>query len=54
MPAKTSRVIAMICGRKNAPPLFETMAVLGREACRIRIRQAIESLESLERAQSLA
>jgi len=32
-----------ICGRKNAPPLFETMAVLGRELCLARIRQA-ESL----------
>jgi glutamyl-tRNA synthetase len=29
-----------VCGRKNAPPLFETMAVLGREACLDRIRQA--------------
>ncbi len=22
-----------VCGRKNAPPLFETMVVLGREVC---------------------
>jgi len=29
-----------VCGRKNAPPLFETMAVLGRELCLTRIRQA--------------
>ena len=29
-----------VCGRKNAPPLFETMAVLGREVCVDRIRQA--------------
>jgi glutamyl-tRNA synthetase len=36
-----------VCGRKNAPPLFETMAVLGREVCLARIRQAEASLESL-------
>jgi glutamyl-tRNA synthetase len=36
-----------VCGRKNAPPLFETMVVLGREACLERIRQALASLESL-------
>ncbi len=36
-----------VCGRKNAPPLFETMAVLGRDLCLARIRQAETSLESL-------
>jgi glutamyl-tRNA synthetase len=36
-----------VCGRKNAPPLFETMAVLGREVCLDRIRQAAASLASL-------
>jgi glutamyl-tRNA synthetase len=36
-----------VCGRKNAPPLFETMAVLGRDLCLARIRQAEASLESL-------
>jgi len=36
-----------VCGRKNAPPLFETMAVLGREVCLARIRQAEASLQSL-------
>ncbi len=36
-----------VCGRKNAPPLFETMAVLGRELCLARIRKADASLESL-------
>jgi glutamyl-tRNA synthetase len=36
-----------VCGRKNAPPLFETMVVLGRELCLARIRQAEESLQSL-------
>ena len=29
-----------VCGRKNAPPLFETMTVLGREICIDRIQQA--------------
>jgi glutamyl-tRNA synthetase len=29
-----------VCGRKNAPPLFETMEVLGRELCLQRIAQA--------------
>ena len=36
-----------VCGRKNAPPLFETMVVLGREVCLERIRRAEESLQSL-------
>jgi glutamyl-tRNA synthetase len=36
-----------VCGRKNAPPLFETMAVLGRELCLARIRQAETSLSPL-------
>jgi glutamyl-tRNA synthetase len=36
-----------VCGRKNAPPLFETMVVLGREVCLERIRQAEQSLQSL-------
>ena len=34
-----------VCGRKNAPPLFETMEVLGREVCLERIGQAIEKLK---------
>jgi glutamyl-tRNA synthetase len=36
-----------VCGRKNAPPLFETMAVLGRDVCLARIRQAEASLQTL-------
>jgi glutamyl-tRNA synthetase len=36
-----------VCGRKNAPPLFETMTVLGRDLCLARIQQAEEKLESL-------
>jgi glutamyl-tRNA synthetase len=33
-----------VCGRKNAPPLFETLEVLGRETTLARIEQAIEKL----------
>ena len=33
-----------VCGRKNAPPLFETLEVLGRETCLRRICRAIEML----------
>ncbi|MBI4873672.1 MAG: glutamate--tRNA ligase [Acidobacteria bacterium] len=33
-----------VCGRKNAPPLFETLAALGRETCLRRIGQALEKL----------
>jgi glutamyl-tRNA synthetase len=36
-----------VCGRKNAPPLFETLVVLGRDVCLKRIRQAEVRLESL-------
>jgi glutamyl-tRNA synthetase len=36
-----------VCGRKNAPPLFETMTVLGRDVCLARIRQAIAKLQLL-------
>jgi len=36
-----------VCGRKNAPPLFETMAVLGRDLCLHRIRQALALVEPL-------
>jgi glutamyl-tRNA synthetase len=36
-----------VCGRKNAPPLFETMVVLGRDVCLERIGQAVENLQSL-------
>jgi glutamyl-tRNA synthetase len=34
-----------VCGRKVAPPLFETLEVLGRETCLKRIGQAIQSLQ---------
>lgn len=33
-----------VCGRKNAPPLFETLEVLGRETTLERIEQAIRKL----------
>ena len=36
-----------VCGRKNAPPLFETMVVLGPEVCLERIRVAEENLQTL-------
>jgi len=34
-----------VCGRKNAPPLFETLEVLGRETTLKRIGQAINELQ---------
>lgn len=34
-----------VCGRKNAPPLFETLVVLGRDVCLKRIEQAIQKLQ---------
>jgi glutamyl-tRNA synthetase len=34
-----------VCGRKNAPPLFETLEVLGRETCLKRVERAIGMLE---------
>jgi len=37
-----------VCGRKDAPPLFETLAVLGRDTCLARIKYAIEKLSSSE------
>ncbi len=33
------------CGRKVAPPLFETLAVLGRDVCLRRIEEAIRKLQ---------
>jgi glutamyl-tRNA synthetase len=34
-----------VCGRKNAPPLFETLEILGRETTLSRIEQAIQKLQ---------
>jgi glutamyl-tRNA synthetase len=36
----------MISGKKASPPLYDTMAVLGKERCRTRIREAINLLKS--------
>jgi glutamyl-tRNA synthetase len=36
-----------VCGRKAAPPLFETLEVLGRETCLRRIERAIENLHEV-------
>ena len=33
-----------VCGRKNAPPLFETLEVLGREKTLARVEQAVQKL----------
>jgi glutamyl-tRNA synthetase len=33
-----------VCGRKNAPPLFETLEVLGRERALERIDEAIQKI----------
>ena len=33
-----------VCGRKNSPPLFETLVVLGRETSLKRIEAAIEMI----------
>ncbi len=35
-----------VCGRKNAPPLFETLEVLGKETTLARIERAIERLRT--------
>jgi glutamyl-tRNA synthetase len=37
-----------VCGRKNAPPLFETLIVLGRDFCLKRLRQAQSRLRAIE------
>jgi glutamyl-tRNA synthetase len=34
-----------VCGRKNAPPLFETLEVLGRETTLARIERAIQKIQ---------
>ena len=40
-------MISRMSEHKIAPPLFETLVVLGREVCLERIRKAEESLQSL-------
>ncbi len=41
-----------VCGRKNAPPLFETLEVLGRETVMVRIGQACDRISSLTMRES--
>jgi glutamyl-tRNA synthetase len=33
-----------VCGRKNAPPLFETLEVLGKQTTLARIEQAARKI----------
>ncbi len=37
-----------VTGRAATPPLFDTMAVLGKEVCRGRLRKAIEVVRSVK------
>jgi len=37
----------IVTGKKASPPLFQTMAVLGKERCRFRFREAILRLKSI-------
>ncbi len=37
-----------VTGRAATPPLFQTMAVLGKELCRFRLRKAIEVLRTMK------
>jgi glutamyl-tRNA synthetase len=37
-----------VTGRAATPPLFETMAVLGKEVCRRRLRRAAEALRAVK------
>ncbi|MCP4897188.1 MAG: glutamate--tRNA ligase, partial [bacterium] len=37
-----------VTGRAATPPLFETMAVLGKERCRSRMREAITVLRTIK------
>lgn len=36
----------IMTGKKASPPLFDTMAVLGKERCRTRLRKTIENLKN--------
>jgi glutamyl-tRNA synthetase len=36
-----------VCGRKNAPPLFETLEILGRDISLARLEEAIQKLKQL-------
>jgi glutamyl-tRNA synthetase len=41
-------------GRAATPPLFETLAVLGKEICRLRLRKAAEALRAVKPASPAA
>jgi glutamyl-tRNA synthetase len=43
-----------VCGRKNAPPLFETLAVLGNQVTLERIHDAVRKLQALSLTRSTA
>ena len=34
-----------VCGRKNAPPLFETLEVLGKEKALARVAEAVRKIQ---------
>ena len=38
--------LVAVTGRSATPPLFETMAVLGKEVCRRRLRRAADVLKT--------
>ena len=37
-----------VAGRNAAPPLFDTMALCGKDRCRLRLREALAFLKALE------
>jgi glutamyl-tRNA synthetase len=37
----------MLCGKKISPPMFDTIAVLGKERCRVRLRAAILAMRKM-------
>jgi glutamyl-tRNA synthetase len=37
-----------VTGKAATPPLFETMAVLGKEICRRRLRHSVETLRAMK------
>jgi len=39
-----------VTGRRATPPLFATMAVLGRQRCRVRLQRALAGLAKLAAA----
>ena len=41
-----------VTGRKNSPPLFETLEVLGKEVTLTRIEQAVQKLEMEHRQEA--